>query len=110
MSDELFDWDAFHQIGNFVVGECSRQHETWGVQNHPDGTGLTGDDELAETVKRFNAEMVRTGNLTWRDILWEEVREAFAESDPDRLIEELEQVAAVAVSWIDAVKRRQAGQ
>lgn len=108
MSD--FDWDKFFGIANGVVDECSRQHAQWGEQNHPDGTNLCGDDQLAEDVKRFNAEMVRTGNLTWRDILWEEVREVFAEERDDLLVEELEQVAAVAISWIDAIKRRRTGQ
>lgn len=98
--------DAFYVLANSAVQECSRQYDQWGEQNHPDGTGLTNDDLAAEAVKRFNAVMVDAGQLTWRDILWEEVREVFAETEPDKLIEELEQVAAVSLSWIDAIKRR----
>lgn len=89
-----------------VAAECQRQVELWGEQNHPDGTALSEDASLAEDVKRLNDMFVATGNLTWRDILWEEVREAFAESDRDRLREELVQVAAVAVSWVNALDRR----
>lgn len=89
-----------------VAAECQRQVELWGEQNHPDGTALDGDNERADDVKRLNDMFVSTGHLTWRDILWEEVREAFAESDRDRLREELVQVAAVAVSWVNALDRR----
>jgi hypothetical protein len=43
----------------------------------------------------------------WDVILMEEVYEALAEKDPDRLRAELVQVAAVAVQWIDCINRRQ---
>ena len=36
----------------------------------------------------------------------EEVAEAFAESDPARLREELIQVAALAVSWVEKIDAR----
>jgi hypothetical protein len=54
----------------------------------------------------MNDYFVSTKQLTWRDILLEEVYEAFAETDSDRLREELIQVAAVALSWVDAIDRR----
>lgn len=40
------------------------------------------------------------GTVTWADILLEEVFEALAENDSQRLRDELVQVAAVAVKWI----------
>ena len=43
------------------------------------------------------------GTVTWRDILTEEVFEAYAEDDPAALRAELIQVAAVAVKMIDAI-------
>lgn len=89
-----------------VRTEVDHQYEQWGEQNHPDGTNLSEDVQLAEDVKRLNAMFVSTGNLTWRDILWEEVREVFAESAPEPLREELVQVAAVCLSWINAIDRR----
>lgn len=98
--------ETWEDLAEEVLAEVDRQYEMWGEQNHPDGTALAGDDQLAEDVKRFNAEMVRTGNLAWRDILWEEVREAFAEEDREPLREELIQVAAVALSWVNAIDRR----
>lgn len=105
MSD--FDWDGFFNLANSVVDEASRQHGLWGKQNHPDGTGLTQDKDLADTVRNFTDWMAKTGNLTWRDILWEEVREVFAETEPGPLTEELLQVAAVCLSWADAIQRRE---
>jgi hypothetical protein len=96
-------WD---DLGAEVIAEVDRQYELWGEQNHPDGTALPGDNELAEDAKRLADMFANSGHLTWRDILQEEVREAFAESDPVTLREELVQVAAVAVSWVNAIDRR----
>lgn len=98
--------DTWDDLAQEVLAEVDRQFEMWGEQNHPDGTALADDEKLADMVKQLNAEFVRTGNLTWRDILWEEVREAFAEEDREPLREELLQVAAVALSWVNALDRR----
>jgi malonyl CoA-acyl carrier protein transacylase len=46
--------------------------------------------------------------VTWEHILTEEHYEAMAEEDPTRLREELIQVAAVAVAWVEAIDRRHA--
>lgn len=91
-----------------VWDERLRQDQRWGEQNHPDGTNLAEDTSRADRVKELNDYYVKSDTLTWRDILLEEVYEAFAESDPDRLREELVQVAAVAVAWVEAIDRRQA--
>jgi hypothetical protein len=96
-------------ITDEIQDEIDRQDARWGEQNHPDGTGLTNDRELADTVRHFTDWMASTGNLTWRDVLWEEVREAFAETDEDLLREELIQVAAVAANWVNAIDRRRRG-
>lgn len=100
MSDSLID--LFTNLGK----EIQRQRDLWGEQNHPDGTNLAGDDRRAADAKLFNAVLVDINNLTWRDILIEEVFEVFAESDPDKIQEELVQVAAVALSWAEAIERR----
>lgn len=93
-------------VAGEVVAERQRQHEKWGEQTHPDGTGgaLAANDEI--DAKRACQQAAAEGRCTWRLILDEEVREAFAESDPDRLRAELVQVAAVAASWIEAIDRR----
>jgi hypothetical protein len=93
------------------VAERIRQDIKWGEQNHPDGTG----DEPGSRIRVRQAEHAREvcqthateGTVTWLDILREEVAEAFAETDPANLREELIQVAAVATAWVEAIDRRQ---
>lgn len=90
-----------------VLNERDRQDAKWGEQNHPDGTAPTDqrlrdrDDAIASTDREAGH-----GTVTWRHILDEEVREAFAESDPDKLRTELIQIAAVAQQWVEAIDRR----
>ena len=88
-----------------VVNERLNQDAKWGVQNHPDGTSDYWVVH-AESAKRENEWRSKTGNIDWRCILLEEVWEAFAETDPKLLREELVQVAAVAVAWVEAIDRR----
>lgn len=91
-----------------VENERARQEAKWGEQNHPDGTGVLGNEtELADLCKKATDEAFEAGRGTWKHILREEYAEAMAESDPARLREELVQVAAVAVAWIEAIDRRQ---
>jgi hypothetical protein len=89
-----------------VALERERQLEKWGLQHHPDGTGKPWQERGAE-VARLACEMAfNTGQGVWADILAEEVAEAFAESDPEKLAEELVQVAAVAVAWVEDIRSR----
>ncbi|TMR89003.1 NUDIX domain-containing protein [Nonomuraea basaltis] len=76
------------------------------MQELPDGTG--GERTVAESdlARRETEAAAGEGVLTWRHVLAEEVLEAFAESDPDRLRAELIQVAAVAAKWAQALDRR----
>jgi hypothetical protein len=61
---------------------------------------------VAEHAKAMTDAAAEAGVVTWRDILHEEVCEAFAETDPEALRAELVQVAAVAVKWVEAIDRR----
>lgn len=89
-----------------------------------DGTGpmeswipdsLTVDSSVpAETIEdRFRTDYEAYervwGAPTWMHLVREEIAEAFKESDPDRLEEELTQVAALCVSWIEKLHRRRDG-
>jgi hypothetical protein len=49
---------------------------------------------------------VATATCTWMRMLREEVAEAFAQSDDRWLEEELIQVAALAVSWVERLRER----
>jgi malonyl CoA-acyl carrier protein transacylase len=46
------------------------------------------------------------GKPTWMHLVREEVAEAFKEQDPERLEEELIQVAALCVSWVETIQER----
>lgn len=117
-------------ISRLVLDERARQDKKWGEQNHPNGTG-GGEHPLATTggelgLEEYEAHSLaviftrntddrfsRTRSLepgTWKDILLEEVFEALAEVDPDRLFTELVQVSAVAQSWCRALIEHQGVQ
>ena len=59
--------------------------------------------KILETVLRSAYEDSESDGekVTWLQILLEEFSEVAKESDPERLLEELVQVAAVAVSWAE---------
>lgn len=108
-----------------VAQERSRQDARWGQQDHPDGTGpetvplyaatATGiaDDDTAEFLRetfqgrtRWRFEQIADRKGTWADVLLEEVFEAMAEDSPVKLVQELTQVAAAAMAWVEAIERR----
>lgn len=93
-----------------IYRERRAQDARWGEQNHRDGTGLAGDVEHSNRVRERCDKAFEQGRGTWRHILDEEVAEAFACSDPRELRHELEQVAAVAAAWIEALDRRSGGK
>ncbi|MFH9813437.1 hypothetical protein ACH4NI_35395 [Streptomyces olivaceus] len=92
-----------------VDAERQRQLARFGDQHHPDGTGSTTDKERADEARRHCDHTTHTGQLTWNDILTEEVCEALAESEPGLLRTELVQVAAVALAWISDLDSRTDG-
>jgi hypothetical protein len=89
-----------------VAAERVAQDVRFGVQVFPDGTGGASAVARADTARRETDQAAHDGVLTWRHILMEEVLEAIAESDSDRLRGELVQAAAVAVKWVQALDRR----
>lgn len=89
-----------------VLAERVRQDEKWGEQNHPDGTGSLKQRLAADDAKAACDQVFAEGRGDWAHILFEEVREALAESNPAALRTELLQVAAVAVNWVEAIDRR----
>lgn len=101
-----------------VAAERRRQDAKWGEQNHPDGTGpyeepvaqILGDyikaERAADLAKGATDLAAERGDVTWADILLEEVFEALAEKDPLRLRGELVQVSAVAQQWVESIDRQ----
>jgi len=91
-----------------VAAERQRQMEKWGHQRHPDDTGGEGlrlAANLARTICQ-GAAAHTPGGPGWRLILNEEVAEAFAETDPEKLLGELVQVMAVCSAWIEDIESR----
>ena len=112
----LTDWDyalvlsigdeARITVLQAIDDERDAQVEKFGEQHHPDGTN---DVDFALQSAHFRMECeaaTEHGFLTWRHILREEVYEAFAETDPEKLKTELIQVAAVAAAWIQDINGR----
>ena len=103
-----------------VAGERARQFARYGTnEDLPDGTGPDVEwiPEIRLAAKAPAAGIEQglrsdyewadaTGSLTFMHLVREEVAEAFAENDPGRLREELIQVAALAVSWIEKLDAR----
>jgi len=86
--------------------ERGNQEAQWGEQSLPDGTGGPGTRELADEARALCKAAAKLGVVTWSDVLLEEVAEAAAEADLDRLREELVQSGAVIVAWIQHIDRR----
>jgi hypothetical protein len=61
--------------------------------------------ETLESVLRIDYEKFSKdeGLPTWMHLVREEMAEAFMEEDPERLAEELIQVAALCVSWVERI-------
>lgn len=106
---------SFDTILDDVLREVEGSIEKHGDQHGtPLGVGgdqyvlaFTGDDQMAEHLawqaKYWTDFVSTTGEVTWRDILTEEVMEAYAEDDPLLIRGRLVQVAAVAIKMIYAI-------
>lgn len=95
--------DMFHYL---VMHERERQDRKFGTNRHiPNGTGDIYYIYLANADRNICDAAFKNGRGTWQHILQEEVSEAFAESDPAKLKEELVQVAAVCKAWIEDLDR-----
>lgn len=88
-----------------IIAERQRQDAKWGPQSHPNGTDAD-NTAWAEAVKDRVEEKADLGTVTWFDILDEEVAEASAEEDAERLRTELIQSAAVIVAWVEDIDRK----
>lgn len=72
--------------------------ETRWLLPYTGGSAQDIQEELRADYEDFEEE---TGQPTWVHLVREEVAEAFQEDDPERLAEELIQVAALCVSWAE---------
>jgi hypothetical protein len=96
---------ARNEIFDSVNTERDRQEAKWGAQSWPNGT-TSEYNYIAEAYKETCDKNTRDGFLSWHDILLEEVFEAMSEENPDALETELVQVIAVAVNWVEDIRRK----
>lgn len=99
------------EIADEVINEVYAQVDTWGEQNHPDASAFVYGIISAVAAQNVCDSRVDLGELTWSDIMIEELAEAVEDAVAGRetnLRAELVQVAAVAVNWIAAIDRREA--
>ena len=104
-----------------IKAERDRQDAKWGDQSASrDGTGPStlplafslpiNGNNFANSLSLLATERTdtesRNGGATMASILLEEVFEALAESDAEKLRVELVQVAAVAVAWCEYLDKR----
>lgn len=101
-------------ILGLVFNERQSQEVRYGKANQQIESG-TGPDTrwlgpyTGASAKQIQEDLRRdyedyedeTGTVTWAHLVREEIAEAFQESDPERLAEELIQVAALCVSWVE---------
>ena len=106
--------DLSLMVLNWIGQERIAQNKKWGEQHHPDGTSsrivlplFDGCMSWLRDILRLRCdEAAKSGTLTWRHILLEEVFEALAESDPAKLRTELIQSAAVIAAWVEDIDSR----
>ena len=98
--------DVLEQVND----ERTRQDMKWGPQRHPDflpDYPLSLEMEMAIKLTNYSFQ---NDKGTWSHILVEEVAEAIEEAkkgDLQKLKEELIQVAAVAVAWVEDIETRE---
>lgn len=100
-----------------VAAERTRAEELFPDQHLPDGTpenahriGAAKALELAEHTRDMFRKVCQDkaahGTVTWWDVVREEFYEAGAETNPQNLRDELVQLAAMVVRWIEDIDLR----
>ncbi|WP_275558565.1 hypothetical protein [Streptomyces sp. 5-6(2022)] len=108
MYPTLFTTPGLRQFAEAIDAERQAQLAKWGDQRHPDGTGAEYYAAMADEARDIcqHAAKYREVGAPWALILLEEVYEALAETDPDKLRTELVQCAAVIQAWVSDIDRR----
>lgn len=92
-----------------ISRERRRQDLLWGQQDHVDGeVGPTVrfNNLTAKIMKEKCQLNVAKDRTNWRDILDEEIAEAYETDNDKDLRTELIQSAAVIIAWVEALDRR----
>ena len=103
--DEVFD-ERVRQVARYG------QNDDLDNGTGPDAEWLTPfttdtATDIEENLRaEYEASEKKTGKPTWMHLIREEIAEAFQEDDPERLAEELTQVAALCVSWVETLRKK----
>lgn len=102
--------DKTQQVLLEVRYERQRQTEKFGQESHPDGIGLDLEifgtaTECMKVAQEACDDCANDNSITFWHILFEEVMEANAAPDKANLREELIQIAAAAVAWVEKIDR-----
>lgn len=92
-------------IDDFVTERERQDAKHPGTVDFPDGTGVIYS-YMAYNARLMCDVAASQGTCTWKNVLEEEVCEAYAESDHAKLRAELVQVMAVAGRWIETIDSR----
>ena len=101
LRNEDMAFDLLHE----TYAEMVRQDEKWGWPRPPQY--LEDDHTVVRHVvaaERAARSAFADGNPSWSAILAEEAGEVTREADTQKRIQELVQVAAVALSWAHAIR------
>jgi|SRR5579859_5199996 len=90
-----------------IVDERFRQDAKWGEQNYKGGNGLASHLGLAGVYKTLND--LPSIQKTWKDVFLGEMHEALGATSDEELRQQLVQLAALAVAWIQAIDRKSNG-
>lgn len=92
----------------FVAIDAERRAQDELHDNSRIPYGTSEDYRWAADQRRdYCNAAIEAGRVTWRDIFLEEVFEAMAEEDPEKLKAELTQAVAVGVAWLEEIERRE---
>lgn len=99
-------------VFKLISAELIAQDEKWGQQTHPlhggrfPDRGMVQYEDLADQWKTANDKRVKMDVMGWDSILLEETYEALSAPDAQAAVDELVQVAAVAVQTILSMQRK----
>jgi ubiquinone biosynthesis protein UbiJ len=104
--------DSLTRVLGDVAAERTRQDAKYGPEVLEHGTGGMARIAIRDRLQRITATATSAGTVTRGQILQTECAEALAEEDPIALREELVQVAASAVAFVqqlddEAILQRQ---
>lgn len=99
--------EVFDKVMADVRAERLRQEARWGKQRHPNGTSIKFKP-LADAARNATRAADANGQTTWGHIAREEFWEVMSETDRVKLREELIQLGAVVIAWVECLDEQHA--